>query len=123
MSFSSQVKTEWLEDGRSMRLLDSLAFEDKHGLQWVAPIGSVVDGASIPRFFWRFIGGPFSGKYRDASVIHDVYCVLQDRPSPEVHAMFYEAMRARGVWRTKAFLMWMAVRVFGPRFRGLDLQR
>ena len=36
--------------------------------------GRVVDGASIPSVFWSIIGAPYTGKYRDASVIHDYYC-------------------------------------------------
>ena len=41
---------------------------------WTAPKGAKVDGASIPQLFWTPIGGPFEGKYRYASVIHDTEC-------------------------------------------------
>lgn len=30
--------------------------------------------------FWSFIGGPFEGKYRNASVVHDFLCKVQKRP-------------------------------------------
>ena len=70
-----------------------------------------MDGASIPRFFWRFIGSPFIGRYRRASVIHDVHCNLKCHSSAQVHRVFYEMM-------LKAWAMWLAVRLFGPRFKG-----
>lgn len=101
-----------------MVLLNPLVFTDRKGRKWYADIGDVVDGASIPRIFWRFIGGPLSGKYRRASVIHDVYCVNKLCPSKEVHAAFREMMLADNVFRLKAELMWLAVRLFGPRFKG-----
>ena len=81
----------------------------------ISVIGSVVkyvdNGDSVTR-----VGGPFSGRYRRASVIHDVYCEDCTQPSPQVHAMFHDAMRADGVGVFKSWLMWFAVRVFGPRF-------
>jgi hypothetical protein len=66
------VKAEWLPDGRSMKLLETFRYVDANGVAWAAPKDSVVDGASIPQEFWTFIGGPFEGKYRNASVCHDV---------------------------------------------------
>ena len=51
-----------------MILLEDVSFTSK-GKIWTAPAGSVIDGASIPRFFWRVIGSPFIGYYRRASVV------------------------------------------------------
>jgi hypothetical protein len=117
--FIGEVKTEWLTTNRrEMRLLEDFKFIDKAGIEWIAPAGSIIDGASIPRFFWRIIGSPFIGNYRRASVIHDVYCKTQEKPSPEVHAMFWEAMLTDMTPRRKAIEMWIAVRLFGPRFQG-----
>jgi hypothetical protein len=118
-AWDGDVRTDWLSDGRSMQLLNDVAFLDNRGRRWQAWKGDIVDGASIPRFFWRFIGSPFVGKYRRASVIHDVYCKTEVVRSPEVHKMFYEAMRHDGVPRVKAYAMWLAVRTFGPRFKGV----
>ncbi|MDQ6622172.1 MAG: DUF1353 domain-containing protein, partial [Verrucomicrobiota bacterium] len=49
------------------------------------------------RAFWSVIGGPFEGKYRKASVLHDVAYDDQNRPWEDVDRMFYTAMRASGV--------------------------
>ena len=115
-AFFGKVEASWLSDGRTMELLEPVVFIDHRNKRWFAEAGRLVDRASIPRFFWRFIGGPFSGKYRRASTIHDAYCERRSTPSPQVHAMFYAAMRADGVGAFKAWLMWLAVRLFGPRF-------
>ncbi len=115
-SYVGTVQTEWLTDGRHMRLLAPFSYYDPKGLEWMAPAGSVVDGASIPQFAWSFIGGPFEGKYRNASVIHDVACDQKSRPWESVHETFYWAMLASEVERWRAKTMYAAVYHFGPRW-------
>lgn len=99
-----------------MRLLKSLAYIDPIEVEWIAPKGWVVDGASIPKFAWSIIGGPFEGKYRDASVIHDVACDQKIRPWEDVHEVFHFAMLCSGVTPLKAHIMYAAVYHFGPRW-------
>src|SRR4029078_8275235 len=70
--YDGEPVTKWNPDGRTMTLLTELRYTDPHGEVWVAPIGSVVDGASLPRYLWSIMGGPFEGNYRNASVLHDV---------------------------------------------------
>ena len=96
-----------------MTLLSELRYTDPHGIVWVAPAGSVVDGASIPRALWTFMGGPFEGKYRNASVLHDVSYDRQDRPPQECDRMFYDAMRCSGVGALEAKTMYYALLRFG----------
>ena len=110
--FSGNVYTRWVDDGRYMELTRSLHYIDKNGKQWTAPAGLIIDGASIPRAFWRTIGGPYEGKYRRASVIHDAYCYTHSEKCDDVHAVFLEMMLADGVesWRAKA--MYWAVKTF-----------
>lgn len=107
----------WLSDGRHMQLLNDFGYRDGCGEVWLAPGGIVVDGASIPRSLWSIIGSPFSGLYRDASVIHDHFCVIRNRPWRRVHRVFYEAMLTSGVNRVQARVMYAAVRLFGPRWQ------
>src|SRR5471032_1977125 len=47
--YVGNVETRWDSDGRTMTLLSELRYVDPNGEIWVAPAGSVVDGASIPR--------------------------------------------------------------------------
>lgn len=103
-------------DGRRATLIEEFTYIDSDDVEWTAPEGWVVDGASIPQALWGFIGGPFSGKYRNASVIHDYYCDERTRPWPDVHRVFYDAMLTSGVEPRKAATMFSAVYRFGPRW-------
>ena len=115
-SYLGDLVLKSLPDGRRMELLQDFGFVDALERKWVVPKGWVVDGASIPQPLWAFVGGPFSGKYRDASVIHDYFCDVRRRPWDEVHQLFYDAMRVSGVSPLKAKLMYLAVYRFGPRW-------
>jgi len=115
--FEGEVVARWHAEGREMTLVEPFAYLDPRDGRWPAPAGAVVDGASIPRAFWSFIGGPFSGAYRAGSVVHDVACQTRDRGWRETHRMFYEACRCGGVGRVQAVAMYYAVHHFGPRWR------
>ena len=114
--FQGTVATEWLDDGRRMRLLRDFRFLEPDSTEWIAPRDSSIDGASIPQVFWSFIGGPFEGRYRNASVVHDVACVVKTRPWRRVHRMFYLASRTGGVGVVNAKVMFGAVFLFGPHW-------
>ncbi|HUR19812.1 MAG TPA: DUF1353 domain-containing protein [Vicinamibacterales bacterium] len=121
-SFSGAVEATWEADGRHMRLLKPLIYTDGAGVVWEAPKGSCVDGASVPRILWTLVGSPFTGKYRDASVIHDVACVARTRPWKVTHRAFLSAMRASGVEVRQARKMYMGVYHFGPRWPSLEMR-
>ncbi len=107
---------EPLPDGRLMRLVEPFGFLDDDEKRWPVPVGTKVDGASIPQPLWSVMGGPFEGRYRDASVIHDYYCDVRSEPWRAVHRVFYNAMRASGVSALRAKLMFAAVYFAGPRW-------
>lgn len=111
--YSGPVDTRWESDGRSMTLLNELRYTDPKGVVWIAPAGSKVDGASIPRSLWSLMGGPFEGKYRNASVLHDVSYDQHIRPWQECDRMFYNAMRCSGVSAIEAKTMFYALYRFG----------
>ena len=115
--FPTNPKVEALDDGRLLRLLEDFAYVDPHGKVWTARQDDVVNGASIPRVFWSLIGGPFSGKFRNASIVHDTACERMSSSWKAVHQMFYEACRCGGVSETKAKIMYAAVYHFGPRWK------
>ena len=115
--FSGEVDARWSDDGRNMTLLNDLRYTDPYGQVWIAPAGSVVDGASIPRPLWGLIGGPFEGKYRKASVLHDVAYERQDRPFQDADLMFYNAMRASGVGVVTAKTMYYSLVRHGRHWR------
>src|SRR5205809_7362165 len=96
-----------------MMLLSDLRCTDPDGEVWVAAAGSMVGGASIPRSLWSLMGGPFEGKYRNASVLHDVGYDQKNKPPAEVDRMFYNAMRCSGVGVVEAKTMYYALLRFG----------
>ena len=115
--YSGSPETRWNPDGRTMTLLSELRYTDPKGLVWVAPAGAVVDGASIPRSLWTVMGGPFEGKYRNASVLHDVSYDEHDRPWQDCDRMFYNAMRCSGVSAVEAKTMYYALFKFGHHWK------
>ena len=117
--YSGQVEARWENDGRTMTLLSELRYVDPDGLFWIAPAGAVVDGASIPRSLWSLMGGPFDGKYRNASVLHDVAYDEHSRPWQQCDRMFYNAMRCSGVSAVEAKTMYFALYRFGHHWKRL----
>jgi hypothetical protein len=109
--------TRWNPDGRTMTLVSELRYTDPQGVVWTAPIGSVVDGASIPRYLWSIMGGPFEGQYRNASVLHDVAYEKHNRPWRDCDRMFYNAMRCSGVNAAEAKTMYYALYKFGHHWK------
>src|SRR5213596_905374 len=115
--YDGEPVTKWNPDGRTMTLLTELRYTDPNGNLWVAPIGSIVDGASIPRYLWSVMGGPFEGKYRNASVLHDVAYDEHKRPWQDCDRMFYYAMRCSGVSVAEAKTMFYALCRFGHHWK------
>lgn len=83
---------------------------------WTAWAGTIVNGASIPRFLWPIFGGPFTGRHRNAAVLHDAYYHKHHgKTRKQVDAMFYRKMRDDGVNYIKAKAMYYGVRVGGRK--------
>lgn len=118
--YEGKLVVTWHPDGRHMELNDSFAFIDGKALRWDVCKGAQIDGASIPQILWPIAGSPYTGKYRDASVVHDYYCSIRTRTSDATHRMFYEAMLVSGVTLRRANLMYAAVKYAGPRWSDMD---
>ncbi|MBU3078927.1 DUF1353 domain-containing protein [Sphingomonas quercus] len=109
-------RVEFSDEGRNATLLAPISYTRPDGSAWPVPLGSALDGASIPRVFWSLIGGPFEGRYLNASIVHDHYCDARSRPWRDTHRMFHDAMRCSGVSAVQAKIMFYAVYRFGPRW-------
>ncbi|UYZ57577.1 DUF1353 domain-containing protein [Hymenobacter latericus] len=112
--FSGNPRTEWLPEAgadRRMLLLEDFWYTDPDGRTWVAPAGSVIDGASIPAPLWSTIGSPYTGEYRRASIVHDVACADARVNRREADRMFYFACQAGGCSRLQAELLYAGVRI------------
>jgi len=105
MKFKTPLVAHMLRDGKGyIKLVSPLVYDDI-----TVPAGFESDGASIPRLFWWLIGGPFSGKYRDAAVLHDYLCKHPDYTRKQADDIFLEAMAELGVALWRRDLMWRAV--------------
>jgi hypothetical protein len=123
---NAKLSNEWDDSGkflkftRTIKLKNSLHYEsDLLKKIVVVPRGFVSDGASVPRALWS-IYPPF-GKYLEAAVVHDWYCVLGNKgESPIDYKMaakvFREAMAVCGVNKWRRFKMYWAVILGGPKF-------
>lgn len=119
-NFLDKLKGEFIPEANPrplFKLGSDFRFKDPNGLLWTTPAGTAVDGASIPQFFWTFIGGPFEGSYINASVIHDYYCQTKERTAHDTHRNFYYGMRALQVPEWKAKLLHWAVSTYGPSWK------
>jgi hypothetical protein len=63
------------------------------------------------------MGGPFEGKYRNGSVLHDVAYGQHNRPWWDCDRMFYNAMRCSGVSVGEAKTMYYALYKFGRHWK------
>ena len=110
----------FLDDGRMAQMRSTLTFIDSAGCDHYAPKNFIFDGGSIPRFFWRTIGPPFTGRARKAYPIHDWECArARDREAfPDRWATRAAADRtlremclALHVRRWKAAAVYVGVRI------------
>jgi len=110
--FVGDVVARWLKDGRKMKLREDFQFVDSKGIK-----------CSIPKILWASVGPPFVGKYRRATVLHDVACVERSKPHKKTHRMLYEAMLADNTPKLIAKKIYYAVAMFGPKWdkNGKDL--
>ena len=109
---------------REYTLTAPVIFRDPTGKIWRSEKGSKFDGATIPRFFWRW-ARPEEHDLLGAAAIHDDLCAHLRDPSKSVQCsseaaamVFWLMIRASGVRPSKAWCMWAAVRFFGPQFDG-----
>ena len=125
--FIGRVSAIWLREGDTawdptkafwqMRLLKPFEYVDEQGTHWPAPPDSYIDGASIPEVLWGKVNGsPYTGHFREASVIHDRFCDFQaGHTFKEIHRMFYAAMRCEGCGLFEAKIKYFAVSTAGPQ--------
>lgn len=114
--YVGKALVEMLDDGRRVKLASPFAYIDPRRRRWDVPKNAIVDGASIPRMLWTLIGGPFEGKYRNASIIHDWYCDTRLENWKLVHRMFFDAMITSSVPVIMAKTLYAGVYLGGPKW-------
>lgn len=114
--FATDADVRFVAGTPLVELLAPLVWVDADGRAWRVPRGALSDGASIPRWAWVVIGHPFDWPYRRAAILHDHQCRTRPETSAAVHWRFRQAMLADGAPAWRAWLVWAAVRVAGPRW-------
>ena len=97
-------------------LMKDFSYKDPKGKIWTTKQGYKTDGASIPRVLWSVIGDPYGGGYIKSAVIHDQACDDRKSTWQDTHRVFFDAMLDAGVSPTKAYILYIAVYNYGPRW-------
>jgi hypothetical protein len=101
---------------RQTKTTSDFGFLDSDGRDWPVPLGTIVDGTSIPSALWFLFGDRCEGKHREAIAVHDHYCAVRSTDWRSVHRMFYHAMLTSGVSVRRAKLVYAGVYFAGPRW-------
>jgi hypothetical protein len=114
MFTSGPLRVLFTERGR-VKLLEDLTWQDADGTVTV-PRGFTSDGVSAPAITWPFVGHPYAGTLVRAAILHDYEIWSRRADNDTVHRRFYAALRASGVGRVRAALLFSTVWLFGPRW-------
>ncbi|WP_070414631.1 DUF1353 domain-containing protein [Pseudomonas lundensis] len=115
--FVTTLKTEQT-DRRTYMLLDDLVLADDDERTITVPAGFVTDFASIKVLHNAFLFVLFalvSGYGNYAATVHDFLYSEGQVSRNEADAVLYRALRAEGVARWRAWLMWAGVRIGGAK--------
>lgn len=75
------------------------------------PPGFESDGASMPRFFWRLIGHPFSMDYLREAILHDFFYRTQNIARRKADKIFFHMLKKKMPFR--CYVIYYALRAFG----------
>lgn len=86
-----------------------------NGRALLLPAGFKSDGASVPRFFWRWVFPPGDSRALLAAFAHDfVYRTHpEDWTRSDADKMFYDLLRLNGMPYFNAKRAYLGVRLFG----------
>jgi uncharacterized protein DUF1353 len=101
--FSMEPVIQLLRDGHLARIWVTFVFTRSNGESVVVEKDFLCDGGSIPWFLWGIVGSPFTGRCRNAYLVHDwlykngiVMAIDGSRrriTRAEADLIFYEAAR------------------------------
>ena len=86
-----------------------------NGRELTVPAGFRSDGASVPRFFWRWVFPPGDSRALRAAFAHDfIYRTHPEKWTKQMaDLMFYDLLCEDGVPRFRAFRAYKGVEWFG----------
>ncbi|WP_457625058.1 DUF1353 domain-containing protein [Persephonella sp.] len=114
MRLKTPLKVE-LDDGEKWILAEEFtAYSEKIGkgrVYFTVPAGFKTDFASVPKVFLSFLR--WRDKFNKASVIHDWLYNTKILSRKEADRVYLELMLVLGIEKWKAYLFYIAVRLFG----------
>ena len=110
--FPKALRGKFVGNGQ-WKLIRPFEYHPDIGKKIVVPIDFVSDGASIPKLAYSIIGGPWTGRYAEAAIIHDWLYFSQTTTRKQADIIFIKAMRVLGVSWWRRIAMYRAVRTFG----------
>lgn len=122
-AFVGRVVAEWIDDDpfvQKIRLVEPFAYRDTQGKTWTADGAHVLDGRSFSPIASELIGSAFAGELRRANLVFDYQSKSMAHPWREVHRMYFDALRTKGVPSVDAKQIYAAVYATGPRWETRD---
>ena len=98
---------------RFMLVEDFYYQDDEFNVNLIIKKGFIYDGASIPRMFWRLIGGKFQPKFQRGATIHDKLYNKNIFDRKKCDQIFRKILIEDGCSKALANTMYSALRVGG----------
>lgn len=95
------------DESTMFTLLESIDVDE-----WHIPEGTLSDGASVPSAFWSYCS-PLDGRYLDVFAWHDWAYAEHILPRKIIDVLMRDMLIERGMSKTKANIIYYAVRAFG----------
>jgi hypothetical protein len=95
-------------------LVEDLYYQDSEfNVNLIIEKGFIYDGASIPRIFWRLVGGKFMPKFQRGAAIHDELYNKNLFSRKKCDKIFRKILIEDGCSKALANTMYSALRVGG----------
>jgi len=98
---------------RKWKTNSEVTYTSDDGDTVLVPKGFIMDGASIPKIFWPFVGHPYMGNYARAALVHDYLYVSHKLTKEKADLIFLDIMKIDGVKPWRRTVMYYAVKWFG----------
>lgn len=99
------------DDARAAQTVAPFGYITSYRMHIDVPIGTYTDLATLPWFVRIFATKLDRAAW--AAVIHDQLLEVRPVPRCEADFVFWEAMRTAGVGRSKSWIYWAGVRIYG----------
>jgi hypothetical protein len=106
-----ELEVEFIESGDKAILIKELNYTTEQEISYVVPVGFETDFATVPQLFQSIV--PKIGTYTKATILHDYWYKAAINTRAWADSEFLKACLMLGTPRWKAYLMYVAVRIFG----------